>query len=150
MTITQSEALRLMSRMEGDVARAMAEGDAAALTAGFAPDALLFADQRSGPIVGREAIAAHFGSLLDEVRAMGGTLTWRAVGEPHVSVHGDLLLDSGIAVTTVTLPDGTVHEEHTNELVVWRLIEGEWLIVRQMSNRASPPEPAHGQPAPAH
>ncbi|MEV0000344.1 DUF4440 domain-containing protein [Streptomyces sp. NPDC050848] len=138
MSITQTEALRLMSRMEGDVARAMAQGDAAALAAGFAPDALLFADGHSGPIVGREAIAAHLGALLDEVRTQGGTLAWRAVGEPHVTVQGDLILDSGIAVTTVTLPDGTVHEERTNELVVWRLIEGEWLIVRQMSNRATP------------
>ncbi|MFJ3586743.1 DUF4440 domain-containing protein [Streptomyces sp. NPDC090127] len=131
-----------MSRMEGEVARAMAEGDAAALAAGFAPDALLFVDRHSGPIVGREAIAAHLGALLDEVRAAGGALTWRALGEPRVAVHHDLILDSGVAVTTVTLPDGSVHEERTNELVVWQLIGNEWLIVRQMSNRADR-EPAH-------
>ncbi|MEU9701232.1 DUF4440 domain-containing protein [Streptomyces sp. NPDC047981] len=137
MSITHSQALALMSRMEGDVAHAMARGDAAALAAGFAPDGRLFVEGRTGPIVGREAIAAHFGSLLDEVRAQGGTLTWRALGEPDVAVHGDVILDSGIAVTTVSLPDGTVHEERTNELVVWRRVESEWLIIRQMSNRTT-------------
>ncbi|MEJ2339830.1 MAG: DUF4440 domain-containing protein [Gemmatimonadales bacterium] len=111
----------------GDVAwqTAWSAGDAAAITALYADDAIVMAPGM--PSMRRhKAIQAGLQVALDMAEGSQLTLTPK-----EIMAHGDMALDVGKWVETGA--DGS-HKDHGKYIAVWKKIDGQWMLVRDIWN----------------
>ncbi|HSM35745.1 MAG TPA: SgcJ/EcaC family oxidoreductase [Longimicrobiales bacterium] len=111
-------------------ANAFNAGDAAALTAIYTPDAVVMAPGAERA-VGTAAIQALFEAALGA--ASGVTVTLESAALEHA---GDMVLEHGKYV--MTGPDGG-HADHGSYMAVWRQVDGEWKISRDIWNSSMAP-----------
>lgn len=107
---------------------AILAGDAAAIGALFAEDAILLAPGTE-PIEGRAGIESHMAKGLEEMPLTGFTLN-----DERIEVVGDIAYNTGTYTVEATGPDGATISEEGKYLTVYRNIDGQWLIVADTWN----------------
>lgn len=105
-------------------------GDAAAVAAVYAPDAVVMAPGAE-PAVGTAAIQALLEAGLGA--APGLTVTLESLG---MNGDDDLMIEYGKFV--MTGPDGA-HVDHGSYMAAWRETDDGWKIVRDIWNSSMPP-----------
>ncbi|HJR54414.1 MAG TPA: SgcJ/EcaC family oxidoreductase [Gemmatimonadota bacterium] len=85
---------------------------------------------------GRAAIEALFASWFEEIPAPEGfTLT---TDDLQVAGSGDIAYEVGTYTSRGTSPEGESYDETGKYLVVWKNMDGEWKIVRDIWNGDAP------------
>ena len=100
-------------------------GDAAALAAMYAADAVVMAPGAPG-MMGQEAIQAGFQVALDMAEGSQMTIT-----PEEIMSHGDMAVEVGKWVEAGA--DGS-HKDHGKYIAVWKNVDGQWMIVRDIWN----------------
>lgn len=100
-------------------------GDAAAIASLYAENAVLL-PPGAEPVTGREAIQAFWQTALDEQAGVTGELE-------TVEVHdfGDAAVEVGSYVDT---GPGGEHVDHGKYVAIWKKLDGEWKIIRDIFN----------------
>lgn len=107
--------------------------DEAAIAALYAPDGSLLPSTMP-KLTGREAIAAFFAELEPAQAVL--TLTPVAVA---VAAGGDLAVEEGTWTWANPNPDGTTARDNGKYVVVWRKLDGTWLMQTDIWNSDNPP-----------
>jgi uncharacterized protein (TIGR02246 family) len=85
---------------------------------------------------GRAAIQALFASWFEQIPAPEGfTLTTNDV---QLAGSGDIAYEVGTYTSRGTSPEGEAYDEAGKYLVVWKNLDGEWMIVRDAWNIDAP------------
>ena len=115
--------------------QALLAEDAATIATFYAEDAIALppgAPRAQGPA----AIEALFASWFAEVPAAEGfTLT---TDDVQLSESGDIAYEVGTYTSRGTSPEGEAYDETGKYLVVWKNLNGEWKIVRDMWSGDAP------------
>ncbi|MEJ2313110.1 MAG: SgcJ/EcaC family oxidoreductase [Gemmatimonadales bacterium] len=107
-------------------AEAWNAGDAAALAAMYADEAVVMAPGAEA-MQGQEAILGGFGAALD----MSGGSQMAITPDEIIPVGDDHAIETGTFVETGA--DGS-HKDHGKYLAVWANVDGSWKIVRDIWN----------------
>jgi uncharacterized protein (TIGR02246 family) len=102
-----------------DYAQAISKGDLAAVSALWAPDAE-YTDESGTATKGRDAVAALFRQFISNHK--GAKMTMKVTSLRVLK--GDVALVNG--TSTVTMPDGQIHEGHFTS--VWVKADGKWQV----------------------
>ncbi len=85
---------------------------------------------------GRAAIQALFASWFEQIPAPEGfTLT---ADDVQLVGSGDIAYEIGTYTSRGTSPEGEAYDETGKYLVVWKNVDGEWMIVRDIWNGDAP------------
>lgn len=104
-------------------------GDGAAIAAVYSEDATVM-PPGSEPVEGRVAIQTFWQGAIDEIPG-----TTEELETAHVQVIGDKAIEVGSYKNTG--PDGE-HLDHGKYVVVWKKVDGEWKIDRDIFNSSMP------------
>lgn len=135
--LTVEQGVGMMRVAQRHLSKALAEGAVDRLADWFAEDVHFYPDNHRGPIIGWTAVRTYFDDTVGALVRAGVRVTTTFHGDPDVVPAGDVLLDSGTVATTLAFPDNSVHTEITNELVVWKYVDGAWKIFRYMVNSST-------------
>lgn len=109
--------------------------DAATLASFYAEDAIAL-PPGAPRAEGRAAIQSLFASWFEEVPAPAGfTLT---TDDLQVAASGDTAYEVGTYTSRGTSPAGEAYDETGKYLVVWKNVDGQWMIVRDTWNGDAP------------
>ncbi len=122
-------AIETFTRVEAEIARAMAAGDAAGVAAHYTPDALLMPPFQP-PIVGREAIAAHYRGIFERFAVRVETRVEEA------KVVGDLAYIRGAFTDLLTPRSGGKAASNQGKylVILERQGDGSWRFARDIFN----------------
>lgn len=118
-----------IARANARLIEAFAARDAAAAAARYTTDGKLMAPFAE-PYVGREAIRAFIEQGFAKGVARLGLVT------VAIEVLGDTAWEEGLF--TVWAADGTILD-HGKYIVIWRAVDGEWLMARDIMSSNRPP-----------
>ena len=118
-------------------------GDAAAMAAAYADDAIMM-DPNQAAIEGKQAIQAAYEARSKE---SAGKVAFTATFTPlETQVAGDWAYDRGNYTVTITPKSGKPMEESAKYLfIVKRQPDGAWRVYRDISNSNSPPPAVAGK-----
>ncbi|MGH7543360.1 MAG: YybH family protein [Gemmatimonadota bacterium] len=109
--------------------------DAATVASLYAEDAIAL-PPGAPRAEGRAAIQSLFGSWFEMVPAPEGfTLT---TDDLQVAGSGDIAYEVGTYTSRGTSPEGESYDETGKYLVVWRNVDGQWMIARDVWNGDAP------------
>jgi uncharacterized protein (TIGR02246 family) len=110
---------------------AVAAGDADAIAALLAPDIVALPPD-SPAVTGREAVKLLWASAI----SVHGMTSCRITTE-ILDFAGDMASEVGCATMTMTPPDGKSDTASIKYLVVWKRLNGKWLLHRDIWNAAT-------------
>jgi uncharacterized protein (TIGR02246 family) len=115
--------------------QALLAEDAATIGTFYAEDAIAL-PPGAPRAEGRAAIEALFASWFDQVPGPEGfTLT---TDDVQVAASGDIAYETGTYTSRGTSPEGESYDETGKYLVVWKNLDGQWMIVRDTWNSDAP------------
>ena len=128
-----------VNALRDQFASALSSGDAAAVAAAYADDAVMMNPNQS-TIEGKQTIQAWYEAMFKESAA-------KIVHTPlETQVAGDWAYDRGNAMITMTPKTGKSTEESVKFLVILkRQPEGSWKVYREISNSNNPLPAAAGK-----
>jgi uncharacterized protein (TIGR02246 family) len=107
---------------------AIATGNVDAIAALLAPDVIALPPD--GPIVtGREAVRQFWASTIRE----HGVTSCQIITD-HLDTVSDMASEVGHATMTMTAPDGKSETARIKYVVVWKRVDGAWLLHRDIWN----------------
>jgi len=107
---------------------AIATGNVDAIAALLAPDVIALPPD--GPIVtGREAVKQFWRSTITE----HGVTSCQIITD-HLDTVGDVASEVGHATMTMATPDGKSETARIKYVVVWKRVDGAWLLHRDIWN----------------
>ena len=110
---------------------AIATGNVDAIAALLAPDVIALPPD--GPIVtGREAVRQFWASTIRE----HGVTSCQIITD-HLDTVGDMASEVGHATMMMTAPDGKSETARIKYVVVWKRVDGAWLLHRDIWNAIS-------------
>lgn len=113
-----------------DFENAVAAGNVEAIAALLAPDVMALPPD--GPVVtGREAVKQLWASAISE-----HGLTSCRITTDTLDVVGDIASETGRATLTMAPPGGKSETASIKYLVVWKRLNGKWLLHRDIWNAA--------------
>lgn len=115
-------------------AEAFTAGDAAAIAAQYAPDAVVL-PPNGERIEGPAAIQETFAGMLAEIPGTSLSLTTNNV---QVAAAGDYAYGVGSYSMSGPAPDGTEWSDQGKYLAVWKNVDGDWQMVVDTWNSDNP------------
>lgn len=116
-------------------AQAFTDGDTAALSAQYAPEAVIL-PPNGARIEGATAIQEAWGTMIEEAGRPSLDLTTNDV---QVAAAGDYAYGHGSYTMSGATPDGEEWSDQGKYLAVWKNIDGEWKMVVDTWNSDNPP-----------
>ena len=125
-----ASAAPVIDHANADWARAMREADAPALAEAYAEDGLFILPD--GTVVkGRAAVQQLYAA---RTRAAPGSILGGEIrSEGRVCVEGGLVFEWGQGVLRARGADGQPHVRGGQYLTVWKQVDGQWRIVRNLA-----------------